>query len=74
LANLLSQTDLGIQVMTNNPPSQLVDYLQVGNIIPLNSNGISTISFPILRYYATLNLLVNTTQLSLSINLDRTLI
>jgi len=70
LADLLSQTNLGVQVMTNNPPSELVDYLQVGNIIPLNSNGISTISFPILRYYATLNLLVNTTQLSLSINLE----
>jgi hypothetical protein len=70
LADLLPQTNLGIQVMTNNPPSQLVNYLQVGNIVPLNSNGISTINFSILRYYATLNLLVNTTQLSLSINLE----
>jgi len=70
LADLLSQTDLGVQVMTNNPPSQLANYLQIGNIIPLNSNGISTISFPILRYYATMNLLVNTTQLSLSMNLE----
>jgi hypothetical protein len=56
--------------MTNNPPSQLVDYLQVGNIIPLNSNGISTISFPIPSFDVTLNLLVNTTQLSLSTNLE----
>jgi hypothetical protein len=70
LISLLEQTNLGISIMTGNIPQELSSILQIGKIVPLNSNGISTINFIFPSYNITLNLLVNTTQLSLSVNLE----